>query len=70
MWSDLDGESSISMKPKLWESEQGVVVYSIESLRGKVRAHDAENGDRLWEFSCEDITNSTDCQGSVEAEFR
>uniref|UniRef100_A0A7S4V1S0 Circumsporozoite protein n=2 Tax=Ditylum brightwellii TaxID=49249 RepID=A0A7S4V1S0_9STRA len=61
----LIAEPKFSMRLELDQS----VVYTIESLTGKVRQHDATSGTQNWEFDCSDLNDDIKCEDRVEAEF-
>jgi hypothetical protein len=70
-FSDGDGDSGYRVEPKLTEIPgETPVVYTIESMTGKVRQHNALTGFINWESDCSDRTDQTGCQDGVEAEFR
>jgi hypothetical protein len=68
------GRSQIVANPQLWETDTQSVVYVVEILDGTFRQHDLYSGERLWDFSCADLSalgfgGDEWCQDSVEAEF-
>jgi outer membrane protein assembly factor BamB len=71
-WSDNGSQRSGYMaEPKLSEIDgQNSMVYVIETNRGNVRQHNADDGSINWASDCIDRTNTNKCQDSVEAEFR
>eukprot|EP00547_Thalassionema_nitzschioides_P010138 CAMPEP_0194229954 /NCGR_PEP_ID=MMETSP0156-20130528/44156_1 /TAXON_ID=33649 /ORGANISM="Thalassionema nitzschioides, Strain L26-B" /LENGTH=937 /DNA_ID=CAMNT_0038962519 /DNA_START=13 /DNA_END=2826 /DNA_ORIENTATION=- len=71
IWSnDGSAESGYSVQPILSEHpRESSMVYIIETMRGNVRQHDAATGEIIWEFNCNDLSQTRLCQHSVEAEF-
>lgn len=65
-------ESVVLNQPQFFVSDTTgeSAVYVIESMDGRVRLLDAEQGDELWSFNCVDVTGIPSCQNAVEAEFR
>jgi len=71
VWSsDGNRESGYVVQPKLSEiPEESPMVYTIETLRGNVRQHNANNGYINWEFNCYNLSREKLCGHSVEGEF-
>jgi hypothetical protein len=68
-WSE-NTESQILVSPRIWEDSTGSVIYTVESLYGRISQFDLYSGEILWQFNCADIGSFDDiCQASVEAEF-
>jgi hypothetical protein len=68
-WSERT-ESQVLVRPLVWEDSSGNVIYTIESLNGRISQFDLYTGQNYWQYSCADIGALDDlCQASVEAEF-
>eukprot|EP00978_Attheya_sp_CCMP212_P010093 scaffold24247_cov54-Attheya_sp.AAC.3 len=70
VWIDEDSDSTFMVQPKLVEIPGEVpVIYTIESLTGRVIQHNALTGTRNWEMDCSDLTGDNLCSDLVEADF-
>lgn len=69
MWEDVSGRSGYTTEPRLFESGSDNIVYVAETLNGRLRQHNAANGQRNWEFDCSDWTRVSNCQDVIESEF-
>lgn len=68
-WSQIT-ESQIVVRPLIWEDDSRSVIYTIESLNGRITQFDLYTGETYWQYSCADFGALDDlCQASVEAEF-
>mmetsp|Transcript_57 Transcript_57/g.115 ORF Transcript_57/g.115 Transcript_57/m.115 type:complete len:954 (+) Transcript_57:137-2998(+) len=70
LWVYKIRNSAFNVEPKFSEiSGENTVLYTIETLTGRVRQHDAQSGVLNWAFDCTDVSGNASCQDSVEAEF-